>query len=76
MKNERLTQTEAQRLWEAVVEEAEYCNKNNIPLDDGYIGVENLHNEDGYAYAGRGGYGNMATYMPYRKAYKLARKYM
>jgi len=71
-----LTQVEAQRLWKAVVKEAEYCNKNNIPLEDGYVGVENLYNENGYAYAGRGGHGNMAIHMPYRKAFKLARKYM
>jgi len=71
-----LTQTEAKRLWKAVVEEAEYCNKNNIPLDDGYIGVENLYGDDGYAYAVRGGFGGMATYMPYREAFILARKFI
>jgi len=77
MKTEiELTSIEAKRLWEAVTDEAEYCNKNNISLDNGYIGVENLYNDCGYAYAGRGGYGNMATYMPYREAFKLARKYM
>ena len=82
MKNKRnkkrttYTAEQIHSLQNAVLEEMRYCNKNNIPLSKGKIGVENLFNETPYAYASKGEYSNMATYWEYKKAFKIVRKHI
>jgi len=53
-----------------------YCNENNIPLSDGSIGIEALSSDSGYAYASKGGYGNMGSYISYNVAFSAVRKYI
>ena len=70
-----MTEFEYEEIKSAMYEEMNYLNKNNLPLTDGSIGVESLNEDDGYAYASKGGYGNMGAYLSIKECQKKIRSF-
>lgn len=69
------TSHEFEEVEEAVAAELSYLKAEGLPLEDGRIGIEALGGYDGYAYAARGGYGNIAIYVSLIETQKAIKKY-
>jgi uncharacterized protein (DUF885 family) len=57
---------------EALTEELAFLEEENLPREEGKIGIESLDDGEGYAYAAMGGYGNMASYITVEEAIAIA----